>query len=53
MSAYTAPIDEMMFVLREVADLEGVSQLPGYGDASADLVAAILDEAGKFAPRAL
>lgn len=49
MSAYKAPVDEMMFVLREIADLQGVSQLPGYGDASADLVAAILDEAGKFA----
>ena len=48
MTDYVAPLDEMMFVLTELADLQGVSQLPGCEDATADLVSAILEEAGKF-----
>jgi acyl-CoA dehydrogenase len=39
----------MRFVLHELAGLADVLQLPGYEDASAELVDAILEEAGKFA----
>jgi alkylation response protein AidB-like acyl-CoA dehydrogenase len=49
MSQYTAPLAEMQFVLTELAGLEEVARLPGYEDASPDTVAAILEEAGKFA----
>jgi len=49
MSEYTAPIDEMRFVLTELADLEGVADLPGYEEASPDLVDAVLEEANKLA----
>jgi acyl-CoA dehydrogenase len=49
MSEYTAPLADMRFVLREIADLDAVSQLPGCEDASPDLVDAVLEEAGKFA----
>jgi alkylation response protein AidB-like acyl-CoA dehydrogenase len=49
MSTYIAPVRDMQFVLNELADLEAVTQLPGYEESSPDLVEAIMDEAGKFA----
>ena len=49
MSEYRAPLDDMGFVLRELVDLEALAQLPGCQDATPDLVAAVLEEAGKFA----
>ncbi|MBI5922241.1 MAG: acyl-CoA dehydrogenase [Betaproteobacteria bacterium] len=49
MSAYTPPLKDMQFVLRELAGIDKVAQLPGYEDASPDLVDSILEEAGKFA----
>ena len=39
----------MQFVLDELADLTGVAQLPGYADASPDIVREILNEASKVA----
>ena len=49
MSQYHAPLAEMQFVLTELAGLADVAQLPGCEDATPDTVAAILEEAGKFA----
>ena len=49
MSDYRAPVKDMLFVLRELAGLEAVSQLPGYEEATDDLVEAILEEAAGFA----
>ena len=49
MTAYRAPLDDLRFVLNELADLDGVSKLPGLGDATPDVVDAILGEAGKLA----
>ena len=49
MSTYIAPVRDMQFVMNELADLEAVTQLPGYEECSPDLVDAIMDEAGKFA----
>ena len=49
MSNYIAPVKDMLFVLNELAGLDKVAQLPGYEEADADVVEAILDEAGKFA----
>jgi len=49
MSDYNAPIDDMRFVLAELADLEGVAGLPGYEEATPDLVDAVLEEANKLA----
>ena len=49
MSQYIAPIRDMQFVLKELAGLEQVSQLPGCEEATPDLVDAILEEAAKFA----
>lgn len=49
MSTYVAPVRDMQFVMHELADLEAVTQLPGYEESSPELVEAIMDEAGKFA----
>ncbi|MQY50955.1 acyl-CoA dehydrogenase [Rhodocyclus tenuis] len=49
MSEYVAPLRDIQFVLKELAGLDQVAQLPGYEDATVDLVDAVLDEAAKFA----
>ncbi|QID17518.1 acyl-CoA dehydrogenase [Nitrogeniibacter mangrovi] len=49
MSEYSAPIRDMQFVLKELAGLADIGQLPGCEEASEDLVDAVLEEAGKFA----
>ncbi len=46
--SYQAPLRDMQFVLRDLADLESVSKLPGYGDAL-DVADPILEEAAAFA----
>ena len=48
MSTYVAPLKDMRFVLHELAGLAEIAKLPGYEEASADTVDAILEEAGKF-----
>jgi alkylation response protein AidB-like acyl-CoA dehydrogenase len=45
---YTAPIEEMRFALG-LAGLAEVAALPGLAEATPDLVAAVLEEAGKLA----
>ncbi|RTL58094.1 MAG: acyl-CoA dehydrogenase [Rhodocyclaceae bacterium] len=49
MTVYVAPVKDMMFVLEEVAGLDEVAALPGCEDVGADLVSAVLDEAGRLA----
>ena len=53
MSIYHAPMADMLFVMNELAGLEQVSTLPGFEDATPDTVAAILEEASKFATNVL
>jgi len=53
MSAYTAPLKDMRFVLNELAGLNEVAKLPGYQDATPETVDAILEEASKFATEVL
>lgn len=43
----------MRFVLEELVDLDGLSKLPGYEEATPEMVAAVLDEAAKLAGQAL
>ena len=50
---YSAPLTDMRFVLDELADLPGLAGLPGYGEATPDLVSAVLEEAGKLAGEVL
>ncbi|MFN4148944.1 MAG: acyl-CoA dehydrogenase family protein, partial [Rhodocyclaceae bacterium] len=53
MSDYRAPIEEMRFLIEEIAGLSEIRQLPGCEEASEDVVAAILEEAAKFAGEVL
>jgi alkylation response protein AidB-like acyl-CoA dehydrogenase len=53
MSDYQAPLDEMRFVLNEIADLAAIAGLPGYEEATPDLAEAVLEEAGKLAGEVL
>jgi alkylation response protein AidB-like acyl-CoA dehydrogenase len=53
MSAYTAPLKDMRFVLNELAGLPEVAKLPGYEEATPDTVSAILEEAARFASEVL
>jgi len=53
MSEYIAPVRDMQFVLKELAGLEQVAQLPGCEEATPDLVDAVLGEAARFAEEVL
>jgi acyl-CoA dehydrogenase len=46
---YSAPVDEIIFTLNEVAGLRHAVEAGRFGDLSADLVTAVLSEAGRFA----
>ena len=48
MSDYHAPIEDMRFVMDELADLPGIARLPGFEEATPDMADAILEEAAKF-----
>ncbi|HZZ65151.1 MAG TPA: acyl-CoA dehydrogenase C-terminal domain-containing protein [Candidatus Baltobacteraceae bacterium] len=52
MSSYQAPLRDMQFVLRELANLEEVAKLPGYEDVL-DVADPILEEAATFASEVL
>jgi alkylation response protein AidB-like acyl-CoA dehydrogenase len=49
MVTYSAPLEDIRFLLNELLDYEGtVAGLPGYEEASADIVEAVLEEGAKF-----
>ena len=53
MSQYVAPLNDITFILKHVVGLDEVAALPGCEDVSADLLDAILSEAGKFSSEVL
>jgi alkylation response protein AidB-like acyl-CoA dehydrogenase len=53
MPTYTAPVRDTLFVLNNVLDIGRYSNLPGFANASPDLIEAILDEAGRFCAEVL
>ncbi|MGV2288983.1 acyl-CoA dehydrogenase [Trinickia sp. YCB016] len=46
--SYTAPIKDMLFVMKELAGLDDVAALPGFEDATSETAQAVLDEAAKL-----
>ncbi len=49
MSDYFAPLKDMRFVIDEIAGLESISCLPGFEEATPELVEAVLEQAGILA----
>jgi acyl-CoA dehydrogenase len=48
MSVYKAPVEDVLFLLNDVFHIERFANLPGFADASPDVVEAILNEVGRF-----
>ena len=48
MPTYKAPVEDVLFLLNDVFHIERYNNLPGFAEASPDLVEAILGEAAKF-----
>jgi acyl-CoA dehydrogenase len=53
MSEYNAPIKDMKFVIRELAGLDRVLQMPDFGEITDDIVAQILEESARFSREVL
>jgi alkylation response protein AidB-like acyl-CoA dehydrogenase len=51
--AYSAPTRDHIFLLQEVLGIEQYGNLPGFADASMDLVTQIVEAGGKFAEEVL
>ncbi len=49
MPTYKAPLDDIRFVLFDLLQAEQLAELPGFADATPDLVTAVLEAAGEFA----
>ena len=50
---YRAPIEDIRFVIKELADLRGVLALPGLEEITEDLVGAVLEENARFVEQAV
>ncbi len=46
--SYIAPVKDMLFCMKELADLESVSRLPGFEDAGLETAQAVLEECARF-----
>lgn len=53
MPTYRAPVEDTMFVLKDVLNIERYNNLPGFEEATPDLIEAILGEAGKLCEEVL
>ncbi len=53
MPTYRAPVKDFRFILNKVLNIGNYSNLPGYADATPDLVDAILEEGAKFCEQEL
>ena len=46
--SYRAPVKDMLFVMKELADIDAVAALPGNEEAGYDTAAAVLEECAKL-----
>jgi butyryl-CoA dehydrogenase len=53
MTTYSAPLRDMRFVLHELLEVERLAELPGYEEATADLIDAVLEESARLAENVL
>jgi alkylation response protein AidB-like acyl-CoA dehydrogenase len=53
MPSYTAPIDDIRYLLEDVIDAGQLSRLPGYEEATPELLVAVLEEAGRLCEEVL
>jgi acyl-CoA dehydrogenase len=53
MPTYKAPVDDTMFLLRDVFNVSRYDNLPGFAEATPDTIEAILSEGGKFCEKVL
>ena len=53
MPVYKAPVEDTLFVLNDVLGIEKYNNLPGFADATSDLVEAIAGEAAKLSEEVL
>ena len=53
MPTYKAPVDDVLFLLNDVFHIERHNNLPGFADASPDVVEAVLGEAAKLCEEVL
>ncbi len=53
MATYAAPLRDIRFVLHEVLDSAALATLPGYEQATPDLIDAVIDEAAKLSEQVL
>ncbi len=53
MAVYAPPLDDMRFVMNELLEAEKLTELPGFEEATPDLVDAVLAEAGRLCEEVL
>ncbi len=46
--SYAAPVKDMLFVIKEIAGIDKIAQIPGFEDYGYDTAAAVLEESAKF-----
>ena len=46
--SYTAPVKDMLFVMKELAGIDDIAALPGFEDANLDTAQAILEESARL-----